>query len=124
MPFDTGLSNISLEMSRQAREIKSKNKQMDYILKIFFIVKQTISKMNRQPLEWGKIFASEIPDKRLISKICKEFTCNAGDLDSSPGLGRSPGGGHGNHSRILPWRISMDRGAWWAPVHGVAKSRT
>lgn len=72
MPFDTGLSNISLEMSRQAREIKSKNKQMDYILKSFFIVKQTINKMNRQPLEWGKIFASEIPDKRLVSKICKE----------------------------------------------------
>ena len=39
MPFDTGLSNISLEMSRQAREIKSKNKQMDYILKSFWIVK-------------------------------------------------------------------------------------
>ena len=74
MPFDIGLSNISLEMSRQAREIKSKNKQMDYILKIFFIVKQTISKMNRQPLEWGKIFASEISDKRLVSKICKELT--------------------------------------------------
>ena len=72
MPFDTGLSNISLEMSRQAREIKSKNKQMDYILKSFFIVKQTINKMNRQPLEWGKIFASEISDKRLVSKICKE----------------------------------------------------
>ena len=45
---------------------------MDYILKSFFIVKQTINKMNRQPLEWGKIFASEIPDKRLVSKICKE----------------------------------------------------
>ena len=45
---------------------------MDYFLKSFFIVKQTINKMNRQPLEWGKIFASEIPDKRLVSKICKE----------------------------------------------------
>ena len=47
---------------------------MDYILKSFFIVKQTINKMNRQPLEWGKIFASEISDKRLVSKICKELT--------------------------------------------------
>ena len=28
------------------------------------------------------------------------------------------------HSRILAWRIPMDRGAWWATVHGVAKSRT
>ena len=28
------------------------------------------------------------------------------------------------HSSILAWRISMDRGAWWASVHGVAKSQT
>ena len=28
------------------------------------------------------------------------------------------------HSSILAWRISMDRGAWWATVHGVAKSQT
>ena len=28
------------------------------------------------------------------------------------------------HSSILAWRIPMDRGAWWATVHGVAKSRT
>ena len=28
------------------------------------------------------------------------------------------------HSRILAWRIPMDRGAWWATVHGVAKSQT
>ena len=40
------------------------------------------------------------------------------------GLGRSHGGGHGNHSTIPAWRIPMDRGAWWATVHMVAKSRT
>ena len=28
------------------------------------------------------------------------------------------------HSNIFAWRIPMDRGAWWATVHGVAKSRT
>ena len=48
----------------------------------------------------------------------KESTCNAGDQGSIPGLGRSLGGGHGNHSSILTWRILMDRGAWWATVHG------
>ena len=52
----------------------------------------------------------------------KEFVCNVGDLGSIPELGRSPGGGHVTHSSILAWRISMDRGAWWATVHGVAKS--
>ena len=50
----------------------------------------------------------------------KESACKA---SSFPGLGRSPGGGHG-HSSILAWRISMDRGAWWAAGYGVTESRT
>ena len=41
-----------------------------------------------------------------------------------PGLGRFPGGGMATHSSILAWRIPMDRGAWWATVHGVAKIQT
>ena len=32
--------------------------------------------------------------------------------------------GMASHSSILAWRIPMGRGAWWATVHGVAKSRT
>ena len=52
----------------------------------------------------------------------RESTCNAGDLGSIPGLGRSPGGGHGNDSSILTWRIPMNREAW-ATVHGVKKSQ-
>ena len=52
----------------------------------------------------------------------EESACNAGELGSIPGLERSPEGG--THSSILAWRISMDRGAWRAIVHGVAKSRT
>ena len=32
--------------------------------------------------------------------------------------------GMATHSTILAWRISMDRGAWWATVHGVTKSQT
>jgi len=35
----------------------------------------------------------------------KESACNEGDLGSIPGLGRSPGGRHGNHSSTLTWRI-------------------
>ena len=54
----------------------------------------------------------------------KEAACNEGDLGLIPGLGRSPGGGHGNPLRILAWRIPMDRGAWRAIVHGVVKSWT
>ena len=48
----------------------------------------------------------------------KESACNAGDLGSILGWGRSPGGGHGNpDSSILAWRIPMDRVPWQATVH-------
>ena len=49
---------------------------------------------------------------------------NAGDLGSIPGLGRSPGEGNGNPLQCSCLENSMDGGAWWATVHGVAKSRT
>ena len=47
---------------------------------------------------------------------------NAGDLGSIPGLGRSPGEGNGNPLQYSCLENSMDGGAWWAIVHGVAKS--
>ena len=49
---------------------------------------------------------------------------NAGDLASIPGLGRSPGEGNGNPFQYSCLENPMDRGAWWATVHRVAKSRT
>ena len=49
---------------------------------------------------------------------------NAGDLGSIPGSGRSPGEGNGNPLRYSRLENPMDRGAWRATVHGVAKSRT
>ena len=98
------------------------------------------------------------------SSAGNESTCNAGDPNSIPELGRSPREGTGyplqyswaslvahlvknlpvmretwvqslgwddpleegmtTHSSILPWRIPMHRGAWWAAVHGVAESGT
>ena len=39
-------------------------------------------------------------------------------------LGKSLGGGYATHSRILAWRIPLNRGAWQATVHGVTKSQT
>ena len=41
-----------------------------------------------------------------------------------PGSGRSPGEGHGNPFQYSCLENPMDRGAWWATVHGVAKSQT
>ena len=54
----------------------------------------------------------------------KESACNAGDLGLIPGLGRSPGEGFGIPLQYSCLAIPMDRGAWQATVHGVAKSRT
>ena len=54
----------------------------------------------------------------------KAPACNAGDLGSIPGLGRSPGEGNGNPLQNSCLEDPMDGGALWATVHGVAKSRT
>ena len=54
----------------------------------------------------------------------KASACNMGDPGSIPGSGRSPGEGNGNPLQYSCLENSMDRGAWWATVHGVAKSRT
>ena len=54
----------------------------------------------------------------------KEYACNVGDLDSIPGLGRSPGEGNGNPLQYPCLENPMDRRAWQAPVHWVAKSQT
>ena len=56
--------------------------------------------------------------------VSKESSCGAGDPGSIPGLGRSPRGGNGNPLQYSCLENSMDRGAWWATVHGVAKSWT
>ena len=54
----------------------------------------------------------------------KESAGNAGDLGSILGSGRSPGEGHGNPLQYSHLENSMDRGAWWATVCGVAKCQT
>ena len=50
-----------------------------------------------------------------------ESACNAGDLGSVPGSGRSPGGGNGNPLQYPYLENPTDRGAWWATVHGVTE---
>ena len=59
--------------------------------------------------------------------MVKNPPANAGDLrdaGSIPGLGRSPGGGHGNKLEYSCLEDPMDKGAQQATVHGVAKSQT
>ena len=54
----------------------------------------------------------------------KESACHAGDLGLIPGLGKSPGKGHGYLLQYSCLENAMDRGAWQATVHGVTKSWT
>ena len=55
---------------------------------------------------------------------CKASARNVGDQGLIPGSGRSPGEGNGNPLQYSCLENSMDGGAWWATVHGVAKSQT
>ena len=57
-----------------------------------------------------------------VALVVKHPPANAGDLGSNPGLGRSPGGGHGNPLQYSCLENSTDRGAWWTTVCGVTKS--
>ena len=68
-------SNFLLDISLKAREIKAKMNYWDLIkIKHFCKAKETISKTKRQLEEWEKIFANDISDKGLVSKIYKEFS--------------------------------------------------
>ena len=57
----------------------------------------------------------------------KELPANSGDMrdaGSIPGSERSPGGRHGNLLQYSCLENPMDRGSWWATVHGVAKGQS
>ena len=61
-----------------------------------------------------------------MALVVKNTPANVGDKrdgDSVPGLGRSPGGGHGNPLQYSYLENPVDRGAWQAIVHGVTYSR-
>ena len=62
-----------------------------------------------------------------VMLVVKNQPANAGGIKGMsliPGLGISPGGGHGNPLQYFCLENPMDRGAWWATVHRVTKSRT
>ena len=61
------------------------------------------------------------------AQLVKNLPIDAGDARDSasiPGLGRSPGGGHGNPLQYSCLENPMDRGAWWATTHNITKSQT
>ena len=59
-----------------------------------------------------------------VAVVIKNLHAKAGDSGLVPGLGRSPGEGNGNPLQYSWLGNPMDRGAWQATIHGVAKSQT
>ena len=59
-----------------------------------------------------------------MAQNSKESACNAGDRESIPRSGKSPGEENDNPLQDSCLENSMNKGAWWAVVHGVTKSRT
>ena len=57
------------------------------------------------------------PDGSMVQNL----SAKVGDTGSIPGLGRFPEGGNGYQLQYFCLENSMDRGAWWATVHGVTK---
>ena len=72
--FDLGCSSFLLNTSLETRKTKAKMSYWDlFKIKSFCTAKETISKTKRQLTEWEKIFANDISDKGLVSKIYKEL---------------------------------------------------
>ena len=71
--FELGHSNFLQDISMKARETTAKMNYWHLIrIKRFCTAKETINKNNRQPTEWEKIPANDIPDKGLVSQIYKD----------------------------------------------------
>ena len=72
---DLSCSNFLLDTSPKARDLKAKMNYWDLMkIRIFCTAKETINKTKRQPMKWEKIFANDVSDKGLVSKIYKELT--------------------------------------------------
>ena len=74
---------------------------------------------------WRAVIHGVAKSQTRLSNLTelKESVCSAGYPDSIPGSGRSPGDGNGNPLQYSCLKNSMDRGAWWARVHGSQRVR-
>ena len=85
----------------------------------FMRIMRSSSVWHSAGVPWMIIIIVNTPLITLWSSLVSQW--NAGDMGSIPGWGRSPGEGNGNLLQYCCWGNPMDRGAWLAIVHGVAK---
>ena len=79
--------------------------------------------MNKKQYIQGAVSIYRASQVVLVIKNPPANARNIRDVGSIPGLGRSPGGRHDNPLHYSCLENPMDRGAWWAKVHKVAKSQ-
>ena len=104
---------------------------LSYILILFTYISWWTSIHQKYEEVWawylGETFESGKDTNRLPRRLSsKESAHNSGEAEDSgfiPGSGRSPRGRHGNPLQYSCSENPMDRGTWWATIHGVAKSR-
>ena len=71
---DINCSNVFFDLSPRIMEIKAKTNKWDLLkLNTFCTTKETINKMKRQPTYWEKIFANDVTNRGLVSKIYKQL---------------------------------------------------
>ena len=90
--------------------------------KIIKLVEETIGE-NLHDWNLGDVCLEIASQVALVVKNPPANAGNVRDLGSIPGLGKSPGAGHGNPLQYSCLENPMDREAWWATVHTVAKSQ-
>ena len=96
--FELSLSKFLQDSSTKAKETKAKMSYCDFIkIRSFCTAKDTVNKTKRQSTEWEKIFANDISDKGLVSKIYKERT----QLHSME-----------TNNPIMKWAKDMNRGCF------------
>ena len=98
-------------------------------MNLFTKLKETKKTNLLLPMGKEKLGEREIRKMKLTDTHCypdgtsgKELPAHKGDTGLIPGLGRSPGGGHGNPLQSSCLESPIDRRAWWAMVHRVTKS--
>ena len=109
----TGLSDLTLSLGSSAGKESACNTGEPGL----------IPELGRSPAE-GIGYPLQYSWASLVAQMVKNLPAMWETWGSIPGLGGSPGGGHGNPLQYSCLENPMDRGAWWATVHGVTKSRT
>ena len=101
----------SSALAKQSCTILNRNKDTEHLC--------LTPNFGREGIYYLPIKSSGFPGNSAV----KEFTCNAGDMGSTPGSGSFPGEGNGNPLRYSCLENPMDREVWWTTVHGVARIR-